>query len=393
MNELPELQSSEIQTKNEPIISLILVNGTVSSVQAPRAQALFNSKPIIHFKSHGRLKSIFPAIKAINPVRKGIVYCIDLGFPQAAIAALSRRLKGKFHLIYEIGDPMRPLLSGQGKKGIELAMASWFDKYLPHQADALVFRGSYLYQYFQTLRPQHSLPPSLWLPDGVDIKRFHPQKDSHEVKCLRSKYNLNSKFIVGLVGNIHYSPVHHLFYGWELVEAIARLPENSNIIGVIVGDGPGRPILEQTITKYGLENRIKLIGRVPHNEVPLWMNVFDVALSTQTDDPVGWGRTTAKLPEYLACGTPAICSDIGEAHRLLKNSGQTLPYKGMRDESYPEKLATKLLELSPKFLNECQLSNRATAEKQFAYPLLNAKLQSFLNQLEAGDLKSGDWIV
>ena len=394
MQNLNEIQATDIYNDSS-CVSLVLVNGPESSVQGPRACAIFDSNPLIHFKKQGRFKSIIPAWKALQQFQNGTVYCIDLGFPQAAIAALGRRLKGKFRLIYEIGDPMRPLLSGQGKKGIELAMASWFDKYLPDQADALVFRGTYLHNYFQTLTPGHLLPPSLWLPDGVDIKGFHPLKDSKEVLGIRSKYNFNSKFVVGLVGSIHFAPKYQLFYGWELVEAIAHLPESSDIVGVIVGDGPGRPILEQSIAEYGLENRIKLIGRVPHKEVPLWMNVFDVALSTQTDDPVGWGRTTAKLPEYLACGIPVICSDIGEAHRLLKSTGETLSYSGIRDESYPERLATKLLELKqkPDFLLECGKLNRKLAEEQFDFPLLKSKLKLFLNKLNAGELKPGDWLL
>ena len=137
-------------------------------------------------------------------------------------------------------------------------------------------------------------------------------------------------------------PAPDLFYGWELAEALALIPAEVPITGVVVGDGPGRPVLEAARDRLGLGDRLRLIGRVPHEEVPAWMNVFDVGLSTQTDDPVGWGRTTAKLPEYLACGTPVVCSDVGEAHRWLASSGQTLPYRGLRDRTYPARLAERL---------------------------------------------------
>lgn len=392
MKSVPENRFTDNPEEMQLHVRLVLVNGPEQSVQAPRAAALFGPDTKIHFKTKGRLGSIWPSWQSINCVSKGFVYCIDLGFPQAAMAALGRRLKRKTQLVFEIGDPMRPLLKGQDKNKLELYIATLFDKVLPYQADALVFRGTYLRDYFRKLNPSRQLPPSLWLPDGVDTDLFRPLQESADINHLKTKYKLQSKLVVGLVGSIHHSPMHNLFYGWEMVETIARLPESSDIIGVIVGDGPGRPVLEQAIKKYGLENRIHLIGRVPHAEVPLWMNVFDVALSTQTDDPVGWGRTTAKLPEYLACGTPVLCSDVGEAHRLLSGSGQTISYKGMRDESYPEKLAAEILKLTPETLGIWRQSNRRLAEEFFAYPLLQRKLRGFLNDLADRRLNHGDWV-
>ncbi|MFM7593343.1 MAG: glycosyltransferase [Isosphaeraceae bacterium] len=376
----------------QPQAELIFVNGPTGSVQAPRAKAIFGAESNINFKTKGRLGSALPAWRAIKKVSGGTVYCIDLGFPQAAISALGRGFNRNIRLIYEIGDPMRPLMQGQGKKGFELEIASWFDKSLPWRADALVFRGTYLRNYFQNLRPSRQLPPSLWLPDGVDVNTFRPMPDSFAVGQLRVKYDLQSRFVIGLVGNIHHAPKHNLFYGWEMVETLARLPESSNITGVIVGDGPGRPVLEKAISKYGLENRIRLVGRVPHDDVPAWMNVFDVAISTQTDDPVGWGRTTAKLPEYLACGTPVLCSDVGEAHRILSDTGQILPYQGIRDETYPEKLANRLLQLSPEWFENSRVFNRELANRLFAYPILRFKLADFMKNLTENRLKPGDWI-
>lgn len=393
MKSVPENRLTDISDEMQSHVKLVFVNGPATSVQAPRAAALFGTDNKIQFKTKGRLGSILPSWRSINEVSEGFVYCIDLGFPQAAIAALGRRLKRKTRLIYEIGDPMRPLLEGQDKKGLELLVATWFDRYLPIQADALVFRGTYLRDYFANLNPSRKLSPSLWLPDGVDTGIFRPMRGSPEIMSLRDKYNLNSKLVIGLVGSIHHAPRHNLFYGWEMVETLARLPENAGVTGVIVGDGPGRPVLEQAIRSHGLENRIHLVGRVPHAEVPLWMNVFDLALSTQTDDPVGWGRTTAKLPEYLACGTPVICSDVGEAHRLLSESGQTMAYKGMRDDSYPEKLAARISEITPELRDNWSQFNRSLAEGLFTYPLLEKKLQVFLQDVANKRLHHGDWIV
>jgi glycosyltransferase involved in cell wall biosynthesis len=289
---------------------------------------------------------------------------------------LSPRMK----LFYEIGDPVRPLLANQARPAWEVAFAHQVDRRLPNNADRLVFRGSFLADYFRGISSRKRLPPWTWLPDGVDCEVFRPQREHSSVLALRRAHNLERRFVVGLVGNIHHNPYHNLFYGWELAEALALIPLDVPVTGVVVGDGPGRQVLEAARARLGLGDRLLIVGRVPHEEVPLWMNVFDLGLSTQTDDPVGWGRTTAKLPEYLACGRPVLCSDVGEAHRWLKDSGQTLPYTGMRDETYPARLAKQIVEMVSRDLTPLQSHNRDLALKTFDYKLLREKLKEFLSR-------------
>ncbi len=359
---------------------LVLVNGPANSVQGPRARALFGGLARVIYKERGRLGSVRPLWSALRAHRGGWVYCIDLGIPGAPLAALRKRSGGPVRLVYEIGDPARPLLENQARPRWEVAVADRIDRSLPARADRLVFRGSYLADYFRSIAPGRSLPPWLWLPDGADMAVFAPRRDDPAVADLRRRHGLEGRFVVGLVGNIHHNPVFNLFYGWELAEALARLPAGGDrsVVGVVVGDGPGRPVLEAARDRLGLGDRLRLIGRVPHEEVPLWMNVFDVGLSTQTDDPVGWGRTTAKLPEYLGCGTVVVCTDVGEAHRWLTPGGQTLPYQGMRDESYPARLAERLAALADADLEPLRRQNRELALRLFDYDVLRPQVAAFL---------------
>jgi glycosyltransferase involved in cell wall biosynthesis len=288
-------------------------------------------------------------------------------------------------LAYEIGDPARPLLANQARPAREIAVAHWIDGHLPAVADRLIFRGSYLADYFRDIAPRRRLPAWEWVPDGADCEVFCPRRDDQEIAALRRAHGLEGRFVVGLVGSIHHNSAHDLFYGWELAEALGRLPVELPVTGVVIGDGPGRLMLEAARNRLRLCNRLRLLGYVPHAQVPAWMNVFDVALSTQTDDPVGWGRTTAKLPEYLACGLPVVCTDVGEAHRWLRESGQTLPYHGLRDEGYPERLAARLRELFDQDLACLRAHNRALALRLFDYRILRRKLNHFLFEHHDGE--------
>src|SRR5438067_1271218 len=125
-------------------VRLVLVNGPPASVQGPRARALFGDEVPIHYKERGRFGSIGATWRALREVSRGWVYCIDLGFPIAPLAALRRRLGRSLRLAYEIGDPARPLLVNQGRPRAEVALAHLFDRRLPAVADRIVFRGSYL---------------------------------------------------------------------------------------------------------------------------------------------------------------------------------------------------------------------------------------------------------
>lgn len=362
-------------------VGLVLVNGPPDSVQGPRARALFGDKARIFYKEKGRIGSIRGSWKVLREEETDWVYCIDMGFPSSLLAAFRKHLSPPMKLVYEIGDPARPLLANQKRSGLEVTFAHQVDRRLPTVADHLVFRGTYLADYFAEILVREPLPTWTWLPDGVDCDLFSSLRHDPAVSELRHANELGDRFVVGIVGNIHHNPQCNLFYGWELAEALALIPPEIPLTGVVVGDGPGRHVLEAARERLQLGNRLRLIGRVPHDLVSLWMNVFDVGLSTQSDDPVGWGRTTAKLPEYLACGTPVLCSDVGEAHRLLKESGQTLPYLGLRDDDYPARLASRLMEMVRQNLDSLRQHNRELAVTLFDYKVLRRKVQELLDEL------------
>jgi glycosyltransferase involved in cell wall biosynthesis len=354
---------------------LVLVNGPEDSVPGPRARALVGTGARIVYKKGGRFGALPEIQRALSEQHSGWIYCIDLGFPASPLAALRRRFGRGVRLAYELGDPSKPLFAG--RRRAEIALAHEFDRWLPGQADALVFRGSYLKDYFEALAPRQ-LPRSTWLPDGADTRVFRPMRDDPRVVELRRAHGLEGRFVVGVVGSLHHARHLNIYYGWDLAEALSHLPREVPVTGVVVGDGDGRKPLEAAKARFGLGERLKLVGRVPHEQVPLWMNVFDVGLSTQTDDPVGWGRTTAKLPEYLACGLVVACTDVGEAHRLLRESGQTLPYRGQRDDAYPERLARHLERLAASELGPLREANRRLAVSTFDYGVLGRRLREFL---------------
>jgi glycosyltransferase involved in cell wall biosynthesis len=161
-------------------------------------------------------------------------------------------------------------------------------------------------------------------------------------------------------------------YGWELVETL-RLLKDRHVTGIMIGSGSGIPHLEAQCREYGIEDRITFMGHVPYEQLPRYLDLIDVCLSTQTNDVVGQVRTTGKLPLYLAAGRYILASDVGEAARVLDRE-MLVPYEGVKDKQYPGKLAGRIRGLldQPDLL-ERGAANVTIARACFDYSMLARK--------------------
>jgi glycosyltransferase involved in cell wall biosynthesis len=94
-----------------------------------------------------------------------------------------------------------------------------------------------------------------------------------------------------------------------VIEAVAALP---NVTLIVAGEGAYRPALEAKIATLGLENRIRLLGAVPHGEMPALLAAADVmALASENE-----GLANAWV-EALACGAPVVIPDVGGAGEVV----------------------------------------------------------------------------
>jgi glycosyltransferase involved in cell wall biosynthesis len=82
----------------------------------------------------------------------------------------------------------------------------------------------------------------------------------------------------------------------RLTDAFARLGHGSL---TLVGDGPLRPRLE------GRE-RVRLVGRVPHDAVPAWLAAADVVGAPALIEPFGQA-----ILEAMACGRSVVATRVG----------------------------------------------------------------------------------
>lgn len=92
-----------------------------------------------------------------------------------------------------------------------------------------------------------------------------------------------------------------------LVDAMSIvLKKRSDVILVIVGSGPLKAKLGETINSLGLSEKILLVGSKTHEEIPVWMNASDVFVLPSLSE----GFPTV-VPEAMACGKPIIATRVG----------------------------------------------------------------------------------
>ena len=95
----------------------------------------------------------------------------------------------------------------------------------------------------------------------------------------------------------------------RLADAFATLGRGSL---TFVGDGPLRRSLE------GRE-RVRVVGRVPHDAVPGWLSAADVVCGPALVEPFGQA-----LLEALACGKPVVATRIGGPPEFVPAGGGVL---------------------------------------------------------------------
>ena len=144
------------------------------------------------------------------------------------------------------------------------------------------------------------------IPNGVDLSLFAPGDPD---PTLRDRHQLEDRFVVGWVGG--FRP----FHGLEMIPDIARgLREQvPGAVLCLVGTGPERESLKAGLS--GMEDVVRILDPVAHDEVPAWLRSFDACLLLASKGDFHY--SPMKLYEYLACGRPIVAMGAGQVADVL----------------------------------------------------------------------------
>ncbi|WP_454985460.1 glycosyltransferase [Capnocytophaga gingivalis] len=134
------------------------------------------------------------------------------------------------------------------------------------------------------------------IPIGIDNKELFI--DQNTLNNLKNKYK-GYKIIFSLGRLVYYK-------GFEyLIEAARSLP--NDIIILIAGIGELKEKLQQQISKHNLQDRVKLLGKIPFKELGAYYQLCDIFCLPSTERSEAFGVVQI---EAMAFGKPIISTSI-----------------------------------------------------------------------------------
>ena len=154
---------------------------------------------------------------------------------------------------------------------------------------------------------------------GVDVDLYQPRQ---KPEVLKKKLGITDGPIVVSLRSL--KPLYDVATFIRSMPSV--LKEVPNAVFVVVGDGPQRGELENLAKELGVYDSIKFVGAVEAHEIPQYLNLADIYVSTSLSDS-GLAASTA---EAMSSGVPVIVTDSGD-NTLWIEEGQNGYVVGLSD--------------------------------------------------------------
>ncbi|MDD2656020.1 MAG: glycosyltransferase family 4 protein [Patescibacteria group bacterium] len=233
------------------------------------------------------------------------------------------------------------------------------------QAEQVVFNSESLMRRFLIKLPEFSTKSIVVYPCPDADFLIPPPKQ--ETDFLREKLALQGKKVILTVARMEDGKGFP-----HLVRTLPKiLQKEPHVVWLIVGDGPKKEQVMKDIQKHSLQNVVRYIGQVPHNEIKKYYYLADLfVLFTHPDEGREEGLGLVFL-EAESCGLPVLAGKSGgvEEAVLHTQTGIVIDIRQnamamdetvvemLKNEEYSKSLAKNALDrIKTEFIWERQLS-------------------------------------
>lgn len=194
------------------------------------------------------------------------------------------------------------------------------------------------------------------IPNGYELSRYAPD-ESVRVRFRDGWGVREDTFLLGMVARFDVQKDHA-----NLLAALGRLKQQGKAVHcVLVGTGmdADNEELQFLLQTFGVTDEVGLLGR--RGDVPAVMNALDLHVLSSLGEAF-----PNVLAEAMACGTPCVTTDVGDAADIVGDTGWVVPSQDSAALARGVAQAQESWEGSPSMWRERQRAARARIALHFS---------------------------
>lgn len=258
------------------------------------------------------LRQRFEAV--VQEVKPDLIHVHSPVLNGLAVLKVARRLQ--LPVVYEIRAFWEDAAVDHGTHkafGLRYRLSRWLESYIIKRAQHVttICEGLKSDLLNRGLTQEHITV----VPNAVDKELLTGRKsiDHTRIESLEHEFDLKNKFVLGFIGS---------FYAYEgldiLLEAVKSLKNRLPQLRVLlIGGGPEEARLGKLIHDLQLQNHVMMVGRVPHEEVAQYYQLFDFCVFPRKKMRLTELVTPLKPLEAMAHGVPVLASKVGGHYELI----------------------------------------------------------------------------
>ncbi len=253
------------------------------------------------------IKGIIGLYRLVRSLKPDVVqtwmYHADL------IGGVVARLAGAEIVVWGIRGPFDKLRTSFQTK-ITIRLCAFVSKWVPI---AIVSNSEYAAEVHAQVG--YSLDRLVKIPNGYPLSQFRPDLTAREalVHELKLKSDVH---LIGMVARFDPHKDHE-----NLFKALSTLARRScQVICLLVGSyiDINNQVLVQLVKRYGIQDNVKLLGmREDIHKIMAALDVHVLSSAAESFPNV--------LAEAMACSTPCVTTDVGDAALIVGDTGWVVP--------------------------------------------------------------------
>lgn len=111
-------------------------------------------------------------------------------------------------------------------------------------------------------------------------------------------------------------------------EAVLAMRELPGALLLLIGGGDAWPVLKRMVQEHGLQDRVRMLPRMPYQQMMQYTRNADLGLSLDKDTNLNYRYSLPnKLFDYFRAGIPALVTDLPEVAGIVRRyrAGEVLP--------------------------------------------------------------------